>query len=65
MTDRPWPPRPADKVRHGWRCIRSSPLMETVRADLDGRPHVVLMCVECDGTDLDARVRDEGERRPL
>jgi hypothetical protein len=58
MTDQRWPPRPPDRVRHSWRCTRSSPLMETVRADLNGRPHVVSLCVECDGHDLDARIRE-------
>jgi hypothetical protein len=33
--------------------------METVRADPAGRPHVVSLCVECDGTDLAERLRDE------
>jgi hypothetical protein len=62
MTTRP--PRPPDRVRHGWQCTRNSPLMETVRADQTGRPRVVALCTECDGTDLAERIRAEAERRP-
>jgi hypothetical protein len=62
MTTRP--PRPPDRVRHGWQCTRNSPLMETVRADQTGRPRVVALCTECDGTDLAERLRDEAERKP-
>jgi hypothetical protein len=64
MTDEPWPPRPADRIRHDWRCIRRAPIVETIRADPSGRPHVVALRTECDATDIDARIRDEAQRRP-
>jgi hypothetical protein len=59
MTDSTGPPHPLDRVRNSWRCTRSSPLKETVRAEPACRPHVVALCVECDGTDLAERLCDE------
>ena len=64
MTAPTWPPQPINRIRHGWRCTSTGPVVETIRADTAGRPHVVLMSVECDGHDLDARIRDEGGRKP-
>jgi hypothetical protein len=64
MTEPTWPTRPADKIRHSWKCTRRGALVETVRADQAGRPHVVALCVECDGTDLAERIHTEAERRP-
>ena len=59
-----WPPRPADRIRHGWRCTRRGPIVETVRVDPNRRPRVVNLCVECDQTDLGEQIRAEREARP-
>jgi hypothetical protein len=64
MTDRTWPPRPPDRLRHSWRCTRRSPIVETIRRDPIGRAQIVAMCTECDGTDLDDRLRSEREVTP-
>jgi hypothetical protein len=56
--------RPPSKVRHGWRCLRRGPLVETIRRDVTGRAHAVEECVECGGTDLAERLRAEREATP-
>jgi hypothetical protein len=45
MTDHFWPPRPSDRIRHGWRCTRRAAVVETIRPDLDGTPRVVMCCL--------------------
>jgi hypothetical protein len=59
-----WPPIPADRVRHGWRCTRNGPIEETIRYASPGQPVIVSCCQECDGTDLAEWIRAEAERRP-
>ena len=65
MTPAPWQGnRPPSRVRHGWRCVKRGPLLETVKTDATGRAHVVEMCVECGHDDLVDRVRTEREATP-
>ena len=64
MTPAPWQgTRPPSRVRHGWQCVQRGPLVETVRTDALGRPHIVEMCSECEATDLAARVTAEAADR--
>jgi hypothetical protein len=59
-----WPPRPPDKIRHDWRCTRRGPVVETIRADPNGQPHIVNLCTECDHDDLGEQIRDQRTGRP-
>jgi hypothetical protein len=62
MTPAPWQgTRPPDRTRHGLRCVRRGPVVETVIADSTGRKRVVSQCQECGGTDLEHRLRAEAE----
>jgi hypothetical protein len=64
MTENTWPRQPPDRIRHGGRCTRRAPLVETARANPAAQPHVVSLCTERDQHDLAARLRDEAERKP-
>jgi hypothetical protein len=55
--------RPPDRIRHSWKCTRRAAVVETIRADPSGRPHVVALCFECDLHDLADRIRTEAERQ--
>jgi hypothetical protein len=60
-TDQSWPPRPPDRVRHGWRCTRRGVVVETIRRDQLNIAQIVTQCLECNGDDLTDRLRAERE----
>jgi hypothetical protein len=55
------PDKPPSRVRHGWRCVKRGPLLETVRRLPTGEAVVVEQCGECQGTDLEHRLSAERE----
>ena len=56
--------RPPSRVRHSWRCLRRGPLLETVRRLPNGEAVAVEQCAECQGDDLEHRLRVESEGGP-
>lgn len=56
-----WPPRPATRIRHSWKCTRRGATIETVRTDPTGRARIVEQCTECGHDDLLDRIRTEHE----
>jgi hypothetical protein len=53
------PDKPPSRVRHSWRCLTAGPYHDEERELPNGQTLVVTVCDQCNGSDLEHRIRTE------